>query len=68
MEQLKRRDRKLIRKGHIFEYYEDTLELPDGKEALYDFILHIHLHLNAVLMAVILLYNKFLSFHYNMLQ
>ena len=40
MEQLKRRDRKLIRKGHIFEYYEDTLELPDGKEALYDFINH----------------------------
>ncbi len=40
MEQLKRKDRKLIRKGHIFEYYEDTLELPDRKEAFYDFINH----------------------------
>lgn len=40
MEKFNRKDRKLIKKGHIFEYYEDRLELPDGKEVSYDFISH----------------------------
>lgn len=40
MEELKRRKRELVKKGHIIEYYEDLLELPDGKEVIYDFINH----------------------------
>lgn len=36
----KRLDRKLIHKGHIIDYYEDTMELPDGRQAKWDFIGH----------------------------
>lgn len=35
-----RLDRKLIRNSYIFDLYEDTLKLPDGREAKYDFIGH----------------------------
>lgn len=37
---LKRIDRKLIHKGHIVEFYEDTMELPNGHRAKWDLINH----------------------------
>ena len=40
MENYKRLDRKLVKKAHIFDIYEDTLELPDGKVGIYDFLKH----------------------------
>ena len=39
-EEVRRIDRTLIHKGSIIEYYVDTMELPDGKYAKWDFIKH----------------------------
>lgn len=35
-----RLDRRLVKKAHIFDIYEDTLKLPDGRIAIYDFLGH----------------------------
>lgn len=35
-----RLDRKLVRKAHIFNMYEDTLKMPDGHVAIYDYLEH----------------------------
>lgn len=40
MEQFKRLDRKLIAHGHILDYYEDTIAVPNGNIAHWDFIKH----------------------------
>ncbi len=40
MDEYKRINRKLIHKGHIIDYYEDTMQLPDGRTAEWDFIMH----------------------------
>lgn len=39
-EEIKRIDRTLIHKGAIIEYYEDTMQLPNGNRATWDFIKH----------------------------
>lgn len=39
-EEIKRVDRTLIHKGSIIEYYVDTMQLPNGNEAKWDFIKH----------------------------
>lgn len=36
----KRIDRKLVRKSHILDIYEDTIELPDKKNVKFDFLAH----------------------------
>ncbi|MCD8120382.1 MAG: NUDIX hydrolase [Lachnospiraceae bacterium] len=36
----KRLGRKLIHKGHILDLYQDEIELPDGKQEIFDFIGH----------------------------
>lgn len=38
--ELERIDRKLIHKGHIIDYYEDTMKLPNGHTAKWDLIDH----------------------------
>ena len=40
MEQIKRIDRKLIAKGSIIDYYQDTMLLPDGTTSQWDLIDH----------------------------
>lgn len=40
MDEIKRVDRKLIKHGHIFDYYEDIMETPDGKRHVWDTIVH----------------------------
>lgn len=40
MGEYKRLDRQLVKKAHIFDIYEDTLQLPDGKISQYDFLKH----------------------------
>lgn len=40
MEQVKRIKRELVVKGAIIDYYHDTMEMPDGKTAVWDFIKH----------------------------
>lgn len=40
IENFKRLERRLVKKAHIFEFYEDKLELPDGKIDYYDFLKH----------------------------
>lgn len=40
MEQVKRLKRELIAKGHIFDYYHDTVQIPNGNVAVWDFIGH----------------------------
>lgn len=40
MDEIKRIDRKLIAKGSIIDYYQDTMLLPDGKTASWDLIDH----------------------------
>ncbi len=40
MEQLKRLKRELQCEGVITKYYKDTIQLPDGKTAVYDFVGH----------------------------
>lgn len=39
-DEIKRVDRTLIHKGSIIEYYVDTMELPNGNQAKWDFIEH----------------------------
>ena len=39
-EELRRLDRTLIHNGKIFDYYQDTIELPNGNTTIYDFIEH----------------------------
>lgn len=36
----KRIDRQLMKKGHIIDIYQDTIELPDGQTMEWDFIMH----------------------------
>ena len=38
--EIKRIDRKLIHRGKVIDYYQDTMELPDGKTTIWDFIAH----------------------------
>ncbi len=40
MEQVKRLKRELVAKGHIIDYYHDTVEIPNGNVAVWDFIQH----------------------------
>jgi len=40
MEELKRVDRRLVRKCHVFDLYEDTIEFEDGRHAYWDFLKH----------------------------
>lgn len=40
MAEYERIGRKLIHKGHIVDFYEDTMRLPDGRTAEWDFIMH----------------------------
>lgn len=40
MEQYKRIDRSLVHKGAIIEYYEDTIQVPNGITSKWDFINH----------------------------
>lgn len=39
-QQVKRVKRELIKHGAILDMYEDTMELPDGKQETWDFISH----------------------------
>ncbi len=39
-EEIKRLDRKLIAKGAIIDYYQDTMQIPNGHVATWDFIKH----------------------------
>lgn len=36
----KRIERKLMKKGHIIDIYQDTIQLPDGQTMEWDFIMH----------------------------
>lgn len=38
--QVKRIKRELMRRGAILDIYQDTMELPDGKQEIWDFISH----------------------------
>lgn len=49
MEQIRRIDRKLVHKGAIINFYEDTMEMPNGNIASWDFIEH---HGAAAILAV----------------
>lgn len=40
MENYKRLDRKLVHQGIILDYYQDLMELPNKKQATWDFIQH----------------------------
>lgn len=40
VDEYKRIDRKLEHKGIIVDFYSDTMQLPDGREAIWDFIDH----------------------------
>lgn len=40
MNEIKRQARKLVHKGVIVDFYEDTMEMPNGKLATWDFIQH----------------------------
>jgi len=40
MDDIRRIDRKLIRKGHVFDYYEDTMQSSTGHIAYWDFLKH----------------------------
>ena len=40
MEEIKRIKRELIAKGHILDYYHDTVQIPNGNVAVWDFIGH----------------------------
>ncbi len=35
-----RLDRKLVQKGHIVDYYQDTVQVPNGETEVWDFIAH----------------------------
>lgn len=38
IEKIERIERKLVAKGKIVDYYQDTVKLPNGNEAVWDFI------------------------------
>ncbi|MBR4768518.1 MAG: NUDIX hydrolase [Lachnospiraceae bacterium] len=40
MEEVKRVERNLIHRGHVLDYYEDTMEMPDGKRHVWDTVVH----------------------------
>lgn len=40
MSEYKRLKRELTHKGHIIDYYSDTIQITEGKEAIFDFIGH----------------------------
>ena len=40
MEDLKRLKRELVYKGHLFEYYHDTMAFPNGNVAVWDHLEH----------------------------
>lgn len=40
MEKITRLKRELVAKGHIFDYYHDTMQIPNGNVAVWDFIQH----------------------------
>ena len=40
MEEVKRLERNLIAKGAIIDYYQDTMQIPNGNTAVWDFIAH----------------------------
>lgn len=40
MDQYKRIDRKLIKKGSLIDYYNDTIQISETKQVLFDFIDH----------------------------
>ncbi|MCR5800974.1 MAG: NUDIX hydrolase [Lachnospiraceae bacterium] len=40
MEEIKRLDRELIHKGAIIDYYQDTMQIPNGHTAKWDLIDH----------------------------
>ena len=40
MEETKRIGRRLVQKGHVIDFYEDDILLPDGRVAKWDFIRH----------------------------
>ena len=40
MEEVRRIDRRLVHKGHVIDFYEDDIQLPDGRVAKWDFIKH----------------------------
>lgn len=40
MEEFKRLKRELVAKGHILDYYQDTMQIPNGNIAVWDFIKH----------------------------
>ena len=39
-EEFKRLKRELVAKGHIIDYYHDTMQIPNGNIAVWDFIKH----------------------------
>lgn len=39
-EEFKRIKRELVAKGHIIDYYHDTMQIPNGHIAVWDFIKH----------------------------
>lgn len=40
MEEIRRVERNLIHRGHVFDYCEDTMEMPDGKRHIWDTVVH----------------------------
>lgn len=40
MEEYRRIDRKLVKKGSIIDYYRDTIQIPNGNTAEWDYIDH----------------------------
>lgn len=40
MEEVRRIGRRLVHKGHVIDFYEDDIQLPDGRIAKWDFIKH----------------------------
>ena len=40
MERIRRVERNVIHHGHIFDYCEDTMEMPDGKRHIWDTVVH----------------------------
>lgn len=40
MEEFKRLKRELVAKGHILDYYQDVMQIPNGNIAIWDFIKH----------------------------
>ena len=40
MDKIVRIKRDLVAKGHIFDYYHDTMQIPNGNVAVWDFIQH----------------------------